>query len=266
MGQIARQWARLKRKVWRALTPDATRALLRSEFYDPETHAATRAALGVTAGVDDSRRVAITVGYVRRFGLASGRIVEIGSLDHPASRALWQHFPNAQPTAATNDFRKEPLPFADGSVDSMVCLEVLEHLSDPDYAHATSLSGVFYFLEEVYRVLAVGGRALFTTPNAASLLTIERALSHEPPLAHPWHFREFTPGELRRILQSVGFGVELLRTEYVWMVWDLDLIRRLVRRGGYSMGDRGDDIFVVVSRPATRDRKPHHLDLPVAPQ
>jgi predicted SAM-dependent methyltransferase len=266
MGQIARQWARLKRKVWRTLTPDVTRALLRSEFYDPSTHAATQAALGEGDGVDDSRRVAITISYMRRFGLATGRVVEIGNLEHPASQAVWQQFPTAQPTAATNDFRKEPLTFADGSVDSLLCLEVIEHLSDPDYGHATTLSGVFYFLEEVYRVLAVGGKALFTTPNAASLLTIERALRHQPPLAHPWHFREFTVDEVRRIVESVGFQIEALRTEYVWMLWDLDLIRRLVRKGGYSMDDRGDDIFMVVSKPATRHRKPHNLDLPVAPQ
>jgi SAM-dependent methyltransferase len=45
------------------------------------------------------------------------------------------------------------LPFAGGAFDGIVCLEVLEHVSDPDAA-----------LAEIARVLKRGGRALVSMP------------------------------------------------------------------------------------------------------
>ncbi len=45
------------------------------------------------------------------------------------------------------------LPFADNSVDLVICSEVLEHLNEPDLA-----------VTEIRRVLKVGGRVLFTVP------------------------------------------------------------------------------------------------------
>lgn len=263
------QVRRIGRGVRRWPTRTIERGLVESPYHAPEVEAGVRSELAApsptAAGQDrfDARRIAVAIEYIRRFDLSRGTVMEAGSLDNPAARLIWERFPDARPRPALNDFRKEPLQFEDGSVDSVVCLEVLEHLSDIEYRHATTLSGLFYFLEEVYRVLGVGGRALFTTPNAASLLTIGRALEHEPPMQYPWHFREYSVGELRRILEHVGFRVVSLRTEFVWRTWDLGRLARSVSRLGHSLENRGDDIFAVVEKPAERVRPPHGLDLPV---
>jgi SAM-dependent methyltransferase len=50
-----------------------------------------------------------------------------------------------------------PLPFADGSFDTVVCSETLEHIFAPDL-----------LLAEIVRVLKPGGRAILTVPNLHS--------------------------------------------------------------------------------------------------
>lgn len=246
--------------------------LFHSEYLDPRVLERVVAvlessndSLGVGGGghLFDARRVAMTIGYIRRFDLAAGNVVEIGNPDHVVTRALWDQLPSIERASTRHDLRSERFPQEDDSVDGLLCLEVIEHLSDIRYAHATTLTGLFHFLEEVYRVLRVGGRALFTTPNACSLWTIQRALLSDPPLMWEWHFREFTPDELRKILRSVGFEVITMRTEFVWHLWDFSSIHRFMLENGYAVDERGDDIFAVVVKPSRRVRHPHGLDLPL---
>ena len=47
----------------------------------------------------------------------------------------------------------EQIPFDDGSLDAILCIEVLEHVANP-----------FKALDEIYRVLKSGGKVFFTTP------------------------------------------------------------------------------------------------------
>ena len=47
----------------------------------------------------------------------------------------------------------EQIPFDDGSLDAILCIEVLEHVANP-----------FKAIEEMYRVLKPGGKVFFTTP------------------------------------------------------------------------------------------------------
>jgi SAM-dependent methyltransferase len=211
----------------------------------------------------DARRIATTVHYARAFGLTEGMVADIGGSQHPTSRALWSFFPGTEPVETRNDLRCQTLPFRDGSVDAAFCLEVIEHLSDPFYGHATTLSGVRYFLGELHRVLRFGGRALVTTPNAASLWTIQRALLGQPPMMYEWHFREFTVGELRQLAEHAGFSVVQLQTEFVWYRWDFGPIVDLLSRHGYSAADRGDDIFLVIQKDSGAQRKPLSIGLPV---
>jgi predicted SAM-dependent methyltransferase len=223
------------------------------------------ATLGVGGGGHDFdvRRIAKTIEYMNFFELYKGVAVEIGSLEYLVSQVIWQYFPDAKPIGTSHDLRIEPLDFLDNSVDSLICLEVIEHLSDTPYQQATTLNGLFYFLEDLYRVLKVGGRALITTPNAASLWTIQRALLNEPPMMYEWHFREFTVRELRQILESIGFEIVIMKTEYMWHRWDFEPIRQFMSSQGYSVDDRGDDVFIVVSKPVNQIRKNHNLNFPI---
>ncbi len=70
------------------------------------------------------------------------------------------------------------LPLADGSFDSVISVQSLEHVPDPEHV-----------LAEVVRVLAPGGRAVFVTPNR---LTFGRP----DEIIDPYHYIEYDPEEL----------------------------------------------------------------------
>jgi SAM-dependent methyltransferase len=84
------------------------------------------------------------------------------------------------------------LPFADASFDSVVAVQSLEHVPDPDRV-----------LAEAARVLVPGGVAVFVTPNR---LTFARA----DEIIDPYHYVEFAPGELREVCERRFERVELL--------------------------------------------------------
>ena len=75
----------------------------------------------------------------------------------------------------------------DASFDVVISFQVIEHIRN-DRA----------FLEEVYRVLKPGGVALITTPN------ILKSLSR-----NPWHIREYTSNELKKLSESIFDLVEM---------------------------------------------------------
>jgi SAM-dependent methyltransferase len=97
------------------------------------------------------------------------------------------------------------LPFADESFDAAICIEVFEHLFNPDRGAA-----------EIWRVLRPGGKLVASVPNAVYWrLRVNLALGRWNPLGdslsieQPWrdpHIRFFSPGILERMLRAAGFS------------------------------------------------------------
>lgn len=73
------------------------------------------------------------------------------------------------------------LPFGDGSFDSVLSVQSLEHVPDPERAVA-----------EVARVLAPAGVALFITPNRLTL-------GRPDEIIDPYHHVEFDADQLREV-------------------------------------------------------------------
>jgi len=84
------------------------------------------------------------------------------------------------------------LPFADASFASVLCVQALEHV--PDFERA---------LAEARRVLEPGGIAVFVTPNRLTFGPADEVID-------PYHYVEFSPGELRERCESVFERMELL--------------------------------------------------------
>jgi SAM-dependent methyltransferase len=87
------------------------------------------------------------------------------------------------------------LPFGAGTFDSLVSIQSIEHVPDPDRV-----------LAEAARVLRPGGRAIFVTPNR---LTFGRP----DEIIDPYHYVEFDAAELRELCARFFESVELLGLE-----------------------------------------------------
>lgn len=129
------------------------------------------------------------------------------------SDAFERHMRDVGVTVAHCDVECSPLPARDGSVDVVLCCELIEHL-DGDVLH---------MLREARRIVRPDGLLLLTTPNHASLThrwALARGRSVYPALDHPdypfyagagvrnpmRHCREFTVAEIATLLAQAGFS------------------------------------------------------------
>jgi glycosyltransferase involved in cell wall biosynthesis/SAM-dependent methyltransferase len=162
------------------------------------------------------------------------------------------------------DAEKDPFPYGDGEFSTVLCCELLEHLTaDP-----------LHMLVEINRILKPGGHLVLTTPNLASLRALAGILQgFHPQLFSAYirprngvvdarHAREYTPIELRRLLEDSGFEVTLIETgpfreepkpEFAW-------VEHLLTRYLLSTELRGEGIYAVGRKTGpVRERYPAWL-------
>lgn len=73
------------------------------------------------------------------------------------------------------------------SFDFVITFQVIEHIKND-----------LLFLQEIYRVLKPGGKLVMTTPN--KLMSLSKS---------PWHIREYSPVEMKKIVESSFSQIEL---------------------------------------------------------
>ncbi len=108
------------------------------------------------------------------------------------------------------DIEREPLPFDDEGIASVLFAETFEHLRiDP-----------LFVLSEIHRVMTPDGRLHLTTPNLYSAQNIARffagrgitdglnEFSKLRRIGHMGHVREYSHNEVRRFLEASGFVIE----------------------------------------------------------
>jgi SAM-dependent methyltransferase len=150
------------------------------------------------------------------------------------------------------DVETETFPYADESFDLVLCCEILEHLPvDP-----------IHMLVEIHRVLRKPyGALLLTTPNAARLQNLANILNGANVYeslsgygVHGRHNREYTPGEVRKLLASTGF-----EPEFVHAI-DVHTLPHGITHlpEGATANDRGDNLFALAraAHPAARTYEP----------
>ncbi|HEV7654230.1 MAG TPA: class I SAM-dependent methyltransferase [Mycobacteriales bacterium] len=107
-------------------------------------------------------------------------------------RAAVGHVARAYPRVRPVRGNLAGLPVADGAVDVVASLQVIEHLWDQPG-----------FLAECARVLRPAGTLLLTTPNRLTFSPENRPLN-------PFHHRELDPAEFTTLLTEGGFEVSRL--------------------------------------------------------
>jgi SAM-dependent methyltransferase len=104
------------------------------------------------------------------------------------------------------------LPFADASLDRIICTEVFEHVENDEV-----------LASELTRVLRPGGTIAVSVPDGPSewLVWQAAALHNVPPGEH---VRRYRRGQMERLLRSHGFDVyarrflHCMETPY-WLIW-----------------------------------------------
>ena len=163
------------------------------------------------------------------------------------------------------DAERDKFPYRDGSLATVLCCELLEHLRE-DPMHAVC---------ECNRVLRDGGHLVLTTPNIASLDAVRRVLEGANPgyftaylrgkPEERRHSREYTPLEIRMLFEAAGFETVLLETgplsaEEGEEPQYLTDIRSLLAAHGYSTELRGTNIYAVARKAGPpRERHPAWL-------
>jgi SAM-dependent methyltransferase len=139
------------------------------------------------------------------------------------------------------------LPLADGSVDVLLSLEVIEHLHDPDL-----------LLDEARRVLRPGGALVLSTPRLDSLLVVVNLVAGlQPPgldssvrerYGNPLgegrpsgHLHLFTRRSLREALAAHGFTIEAERQGRFSSSWKQARAGRRRRLADFA----GDAFFAI---------------------
>jgi methionine biosynthesis protein MetW len=136
------------------------------------------------------------------------------------------------------------LPFPDNTFTVVVCIEVLEHLFDPQLAAA-----------EISRVLRPGGVLIATVPNVAywrrrvdlALIGRWNPLGDDLSVQQPWrdpHIRFFTAAALSRMLSGAGFERIVIGGHGGTILGDIPHLRKLCRRsGGWTTPEWRSNIF-----------------------
>lgn len=162
------------------------------------------------------------------------------------------------------DAEKDAFPYADEYFSTVLCCELLEHLTtDP-----------LHMMAEINRILKPGGHLVLSTPNLGSLRSLAGILQgFHPQLFSAYirprngvvdarHAREYMPGELSKLLEGAGFEVTLLETgpfreepkpEFAW-------VEQLLDRYLLSKDLRGEGIYAVGRKTGpVRERYPNWL-------
>jgi 2-polyprenyl-3-methyl-5-hydroxy-6-metoxy-1,4-benzoquinol methylase len=185
---------------------------------------------------------------LKQAGLTSGRVLDFGSyfgnfslfvrnlgidvdaLDTYADYGgAFEHSLNLMRSAGINlidssgtDNRLATIP--DNTYDALLCLGVIEHV-----AHTPRP-----LLQELNRVLKPGGTLLLDTPNLLYIYTREKLMAGRsifPPIEHQFpvempfegHHREYTPDEVRWMLEQIGHEVNDLQTYNYSLYWLAEL-------------------------------------------
>lgn len=156
-------------------------------------------------------------------------------------------------------------PYEDGSIDTVVCCELFEHLAEDP----------MHLVFEVNRILAQDGFLVLSTPNICSLRSISGVLhGYHPGLysvftariggnqTDPRHAREYAPREIEHLLDRGGFVVEHIETGPYGLRRPVehDWVDELLRSRGASTDLRDDCIHVLARKVAApKERYPAML-------
>jgi 2-polyprenyl-3-methyl-5-hydroxy-6-metoxy-1,4-benzoquinol methylase len=190
------------------------------EMAAPNTHAM---ALRTLSGSKNGRVLDMPCGA----GAMTLRLLEADFSDVTSADINEDAFSVPSSKFVRTDLR-ERAPFEDGSFDSILCIECIEHLENP-----------FHLIRELSRLLAPGGEVVITTPNVMSTNARSKFFSvgylpHFDDLACRWERQK-----------QLGFQAHIMPVPLNWLMYMADL-------NGLELTDLGANRYA--RRPKLKDR------------
>lgn len=171
------------------LTGERTAPGITSENYWFRRHQA--AYLQLRERVQGPRLLEVGAGEGYGAALLAERAPTVLALDYDALAIA--HLARRYPSLSAVRGNLAALPVAGASIDTVVALQVIEHVWDHPQ-----------FLAECARVLRPGGLLMLSTPNR---LTFSPGAGPSDKPLNPFHTHEFTAAELRRLVAGSGLSV-----------------------------------------------------------
>ncbi len=163
--------------------------------------------------------IGVGSGALERLGLEKG--IEMYALD-PGEKAIERLRKNFGMGERAQAGYAQAMPFGDGSFDTVVMSEVLEHLDDEVLAAS---------LTEVWRVLKPGGFLLASTPFHEDLAAKQVVCPACGTVFHKvGHVQSFDKLRMRNLLETHGFKVNRL-----WVTTFVDWQRKGIKNHIKSM-------------------------------
>lgn len=162
---------------------------------------------------------------------------------------------------------RETFPMDHEKYDLVVCTEVLEHLKDRNDTQRDifNFSGALNLINESSRVLKRGGLFFLTTPNLSCAKAICRLILGKSPYFWIHHVREYTPAEVRYMLERANFKIEKINTIDTWanrwhtgdnpflefnIKWEKNesIIMNFLKENSFTTDLRDDTMFILARK------------------
>lgn len=149
----------------------------------------------------------------------------------------------------TNFDLRDDFPIPNSQFDNIICMEVVEHLSDPHIQAYFAREKTFKFLCECNRIMKNNGIIYASTPNINSAASIYRISRRIPPYMDGCHIHEYSVEEISLLFELAGFSIKSATANTVWDYEKTqhDLVQKLQSAELY-LSYSGDDISIVAEK------------------
>lgn len=156
----------------------------------------------------------LEIGFGEGYGthLISGYVDSIIGLDVEKKTVEYANKKYGSEICSFQTYDGSKIPFEENTFNSIVSYQVIEHVEKDEN-----------FLKEIHRVLRNEGTLYLTTPNR-----LHRLAPGEEPW-NPFHEREYSPDQLKDLLDDIFSEVKLYGVNAEEDVWQIEVDR--VKRG-----------------------------------
>ena len=202
----------------------------------------------------DWNRIIVSLALLDRwYGNRACDVLELGG-EGVVTKILKSYFTEWKFSSTDFDLRSEEW-YLDKCYDLILCMEVAEHLSDPDSKSSDYFNESFLYrgldncLRGASKALKNEGSLFLSTPNVSSNYNLLQTLEFKIPLQYLHHIREYTLAELVDAFKRCNLMVSKFECiEVLCVGWDFSILEEFYKRTKNALNLRGSNFFMSLQR------------------